>query len=275
MFKTNNLIHSIKCSTLFNGKKIILNKVFTTYEQLKQNIPINSIMFRVKLDEHNVEYLDFLLYSNGNYSIKSKWTEERLYDFDDIFKIVSNSINNIIENINNMGNYVLIKNNYKIVKMTNKNSKFSEIFISFIYRKHLKFYEFKILENILNEYVNAEILSHANMIEENSLEYYFIKGMYKFNSNQIEKNMILENHYSYLTNSNIKTKWDSLYKYTRHTSIKYRNGTIKISIENIKEDEFGVFYLYMINLFSKLISHKKFYTKNNKEPKQTYTQKRH
>jgi hypothetical protein len=274
MFKTNNLIHSIKCSTLFNGKKIILNKVFTNHEQINKDIPINSILFRIKLDENRVEFLDFLLFVNGNYSIKAKWTEENLYNFDDIFKIISNRINNIINTINNMGNFVLIKNNYKLSKMTNKNSKFSEIFVSFIYRKHIKFYEFKILENILNDYINAEILLHADKIEDNSLEYYFVKGMHKFNANKIEKNIILDNYYSYLTNSNIKTKWDNLYKYNRHTTVKYRNGDIKISIENIKEDEFGIFYLYMLNIFSKLISHKKLYRKYNDLEKEVKTQKK-
>lgn len=258
----NDNIISCKCSLLYKGKNIILNKTFADNNQIKLIAPLQSIMIR--LLEENI-YLDIFIFTNGNYNIKSKWPEERFYGFSEVFEIVSKKVNELVLIINNMGSYV-INSNYKLEKMTDKNSKFSEIYVSLIYRKYMKFEEFKTIENILKEYSAANIVK-LNSIDDinNTLQYYFSKGVYKFDDSIIEKNIVLQNYYNFLTNSTIKTKWQQLFQNVRNTTFQYRHGDIKISIEGIKEKEFDTFYMYILNIFSVLNSQKKKYTSVNTE----------
>jgi hypothetical protein len=253
----NEKIVNCRCSLYYNKKFIILNKTFMDNDQLTNIIPNKCLLLKILGTEWLMLYL--YIYPNGNYSIKSKWAEDKLYGFSDVFNIVSETVNNIIKNINNMGN-IVITSNYKLEAMTVKNSQFSEISVSLIYRNPIKFYEFKIIENILKEYTNAGIVKLHDIDDTtNILQYYFRKGMYKYKEEKIESSIILNNYYNYLTNHIIKNKWDQLFVQTRNTKFEYRHGDIKISIAGIKQQEFDIFYMYIINIFDMLQTQKKTY----------------
>jgi hypothetical protein len=252
----NDNIIACKCSTLHNGQKIIFNKTYKTNAAITTNIPLRSFILRIKT---KINILDLYIYPDGNYAIKSKWPEEELYDFNSIFGEVSKLINPIIEMINKFGNYV-INSNARIDKLNQKNVKFSEVSVSLIYRKSVKFMEFKILENILKEFESGGIII-LNQINpaNNTLEYYFSKGMYKFDANRIEKHFVLDNYYNFLTNALVKTKWQQLFTFYRNTTFQYRHGDIKISIEGIKESEFAIFYMYIVSALNKVHTQSKQY----------------
>lgn len=245
----NDSIISCKCSTLYKGQKIIFNKTYKSNPVITTPIPLRCLLLRIKID---ITTLDVYFYPDGNFTIKSKWPEEQLYDFEMVFEKVSRHITPIIEKINKFDNYVL-KSNSAISKITKKNSKFSEVYVSLIYRKSVKFQEFKALEEILRELSDGKIISFNQINHvDNSIQYYFLKGMHKSDSARIEKNFILENYYEFLTNAAIKNKWQQLFVFTRNTTFQYRHGDIKISIEGIKESEFLIFYMYIVYALFKM-----------------------
>ncbi len=239
----NDVIVACKCSMIHKGQKILLNKTFKSNATINSPIPLKCLIIRIKKIVH---FIDVYFFMDGNYTIKSKWSEEKLYDFEDIFSEVSKQVNIVIETINKMGSYVLNSNSC-LSRMTNKNSKFTEISVSLIFRNSVKYNEFKALHNVLTDFVDGGliILNQINQAD-NSMEYYFSKGMYKSDSIRIEKNFILENYYSFLTNSAVKIKWQHLFNFTRNTIFQYRHGDIRVSVSSIKEAEFSIFYMYIV-----------------------------
>jgi hypothetical protein len=239
----NDVVIACKCSILHKGQKILLNKTFKSNTAINSPIPLRCLIIRLKT---SVNFIDVYFFMDGNYSIKSKWPEEKLYDFEDIFAEVSKQVNSVIDDINKMSSYVLNSNSC-LSKMTNKNSKFTEISVSLIYRNSVKYNEFKALQNILTDFAEGGIIN-LNQINQadNTMEYYFSKGMYKSDSSRIEKNLVLENYYSFLTNSTVKVKWQQLFVFTRNTIFQYRHGDVRILVAGIKEAEFSIFYMYII-----------------------------
>lgn len=253
----NDIMISCKCALTYNRNQIFLNKVYKNNTTIPNILVNNCLMIKIVGDLW-VSF-EFYIYTNGTYLVKSKWSEDKLYNFADILTIVSKTVNNTIAYINAMGN-IVTSTNYTLELMNKKNHKFSDIYVSLIYRNPVKFYEFKIIENILKEYTKAGIVDlHDINSENNVLQYYFRKGMYMFNSERIDNSIVLNNYYNFLTNAIVKNKWEQLYQQTRNTTIQYRHGDIKISIEGIKDEEFNTFYMYVINIYDMLQQQKQNY----------------
>jgi len=253
----SNTYLACKCSLTYNDKNIILNKTFMDNEKINTTIPINTLLLKILIDIENMDFLNIYLHLNGNMTIKAKWSEDKLYNFDNIFKIVAKEINVIINMINNMGSSV-INSNYTLENMTANNASFVEINMGMVYRNPLKHSEFKLLESLLKKYLDGGIMRLSNINHElNTLEYYFSKGMHGFDVERINNIFLLNNYYDFLTNSVVSSKWQQLFQNTRKTVFQYRQGDIEISIKGIKEDEFDILYLFIINIFAELENKRK------------------
>jgi hypothetical protein len=245
-FPLSDNIPSCKCHTEYNGKKTLLNKVYKTHAFIKEDVELNSIMFKVKVP-NSIKMISLSIYTNGNYVIRATWSEEKQYDFDDIFDIVRNLTQPIIESINTFGAYVLT--NKKTIPIINKNnSKFTEIGMSMFYKKAFTDEQFDKLKSIMSDYQKAGIV-RSRSIEKNNAEYYFSKGMYQFNAERIERVINLNNYYNFMTDGTIKQKWFTIFEKTRITKLFHRFADVKIEILGIKENEFFIFYNYMMTLF--------------------------
>ena len=190
-FPLNDNIISCKCKLLHNNKKIILNKTFKKHRIIKSNIELDSIVFNIKLHHNTHRIMSLIFYKNGNYLIKASWFEEEQYDFDDIIKITRNIVHPIIDKINSFGSYVL-SDKKTIPVITKTNYKFIEIGMSMFYKKAFSDKQFNILRNIMADYKNAGIVYEKN-VEQQMMEYYFRKGMYQFNSDILDRFIILNN----------------------------------------------------------------------------------
>lgn len=253
----SDVIISLVYHLNYEGKDILLTKTNPkNKEKIKTNVPINVLMVRISVE---MSYMDIYIYQDGNMVVKAYWPEDKLYKFSDVFEITSTNVNFIINRINKLKSAV-INSSYDLKPMSIKNSKFSEIYVSLIYRMPVKLYEFNIIESILKEYADGNIVIVDDINKDtNTQTYYFNKGMYKFDASRIENSIILSNYYNYLTNSTTKAKWQQFFEHMRKTIFQYRHGDIKISIENIKEEEFDIFYMYIINVFAMMEERKKNY----------------
>ena len=246
-FPLSDSIISSKCYVTHNGKKITLSKSYKNYPYIKEPIDLDSIMFKIKVANDTLKTIGLNFYKNGNYVIKSLWNEEDHYDFNDIFIIVSSIINPIVEKINLLGSHVL-SNKKLLPHMTKTNSKFTEIGMSMFYNKTMTDIQFNLLKSIMSDYRKAGIV-RDKLLEQTTAEYYFSKGMYQFQANRIERVITLNNYYDFLTDGIVKQKWFTVFEKTRITKLYHRFSDIKIEIIGIKENEFFIFYNFIMTLF--------------------------
>jgi hypothetical protein len=246
-FQLNELVIGVKCLVEHNGKKIILNKTYKTEQPIKEKLIPGSIIFKIKISVDTIKTINLTMFKNGNYLIKGMWRDEKQYDFSDIFKICSNVSHTVIKTINSLGQYVM-PNQYSIPFMTKHNSKFTEISTSIFYKKALTYEQFNILKKLMTDYRKAGIVNDKAM-ESSSMEYYFSKGMYRFDATRIERVVNINNYYKFLTDGVIKQKWNTIFEKTRITKIFHRFSDIKIEIIGVKEDEFFTFYNFITTLF--------------------------
>lgn len=257
----NKVIVSCKCSLIYEGKKLLLLKSFKNEPDIQLSIPLRSILIKIRTQFTDLE---LYIYTDGNYTVKSKWPEADLLNFGNVLEIVSKEVNQIIDKINNYPE--VVNSNANIIKMTVSNAKFTEVYLSLVYRKYVKYGLFKSLEEVLKELEDANIIIfNDENPAENSVSYFFSKGMYKMDISKIEKFFDIINHYSYLTDGAVKAKWKQLYIDIRKTVFQYRSGDVKISIEGIRESEFQIFYTYLIYVLHQMLYVRK-ETKVTKEP---------
>jgi hypothetical protein len=244
----NDVIVACKCSMQYDNKNLTVYKTLDGNTRLKPPVPANTILLKLFIDE--ITDVLMYLYPNGNIIIKSKWPDDKLYGFTEIFNIVSIRVNRVIDYIRGM-NSTVIDSNYRMERMTIKNAKFSEINMSLVYRKSVSYQQFKSIEKTMQDYTDSNLATFNNATD-NTMEYYFNKGMYIYNESRIERNFVINNYYLYLTNSTVKNKWQYLFQNTRNVIFDYRNDDIKITINGVHEEEFDIFYLYMVDIINQL-----------------------
>ncbi|MGL5936429.1 MAG: calcium-binding protein [Cetobacterium sp.] len=246
LFELNDMTISSQYSFEHRGTNFVVNKVYKDNESIHHKIYINSTTF--KLFESESVYMYAHVYHSGDIIVTSRWLADKLLDFTDIYDLIQPKINKIIKKINSLGSMVISTNHY-LQDMTPKNTKFSDISFSFTYRGFVDNSDFKTIGDQIIEYNDANIIKNVSLFENNyGYNFYFSKGMYKFDEDRVEKNLIVDNYYAFLTDNFIKEKWETVYTQARQCNIRHQFENIQIFVNNIREDEFSVFYIYIFNL---------------------------
>lgn len=240
----------IACKYVFNynGKLFTIHKVFKNNKKIKDIINVESLIIKIKINTETLEYLNIVLYNNGNYIIKSHWREEYYYNFDDIYRESMKYSIDIINHINSLKNNVIV-NGKTLPLLTKQNSVISEINININYNKSINNEEFDILKSVLSDFHKAGIVNIKTLENINILEYYFIKGMYQFDAERIEKSIVINNYYNYLIDGVIQNKWTTIFEQNRVVKITHRYADIKFEINGIKYSEFFTFFNFILTLF--------------------------
>jgi hypothetical protein len=235
-------------STTQNNNDTLIHKIYKDNKKIHGNIEKESIVFKLVFKADNNEYINFILYGNGNYIVKVHFNEESKYSFDDIYDICTKVTDNLVDKINMVSSTMSVSHK-TIPKVSKKNSNISDINCVIKYNKTCNSYQYKIIKNIIQKFTESEIMSTKNLESMDVQEYFFIKGMYIFDINRIDKYMILDNYYAYLTDGEIGQKWGTIFEKTRITKFFHRVSDIKIEIIGIKYDEFFNFLSYIITIF--------------------------
>lgn len=261
-YELSPYVRMCKCHLEYNKKYYVLEKYYEKTNHTKEKIPKNSIMFHIYPDQKSMQYINFILMQNGSYITKSKWREDEYYTYEDILQIISISVNQHIAKINSFGSTVNIKDE-SIEKMTEKNAQLLEINISVLYKSIITTDSFLNFKKLIQDYRTADFLKFK-VDDGVSLETYFRKGMFKFDSTRLEKYTDTANYYEHLTDGDVRAKWQKLFEDTRLTKIQHRFSDIRFETSGLKEKEFPTYYKLLVTLIYlfEQTSHK-----SSKEPK--------
>lgn len=256
VIELNESMPYCKAHILHENRAVTLRKSYFNEPEPKDILPLNSIIIKIKTNADTNENMRLILFKNGNYNIKTEWREENHMDFHSVIKAVSSKINPIIKMINSLGDKVKY-HNIQIPEFTDKNAIFTETSLVFYYDDDTTEEKYNILKKILLDYQKAQIISSKESIGL-GLEYFFNKGMYKFDASRIEKAISLMNYYDYLSNGVVKQKWSTIFERTRLFQVNNISSKLKFAINGIRNDtEMEIFHMYLIGLLGAYEEHSK------------------
>jgi hypothetical protein len=256
-------IPTIKLHIKYDNKIIVLNKTMNGSQNNMDEIPLNTIYFKIIVSTDPFQKIDMYIYPDGSYHIKGYWKEELMYTFKDVSKIVEMHVSPIIDYINKMNKSIFYGSNDLIPSIKNSTIKFKDIYMTIIWNKNISKEDFNYLNTLLDSFNDAHIVKNKSKMGF-VLEYFFQKGIYDIDTSRIEKNVSdIRNYYSYLTNLDIKKRWESLFENIRVFKILKRHGDIKFEIKGIRKQEYEFFMLFIIFTIHNLMNYR--HTKTTKK----------
>lgn len=247
VFTLNDTVNYIVCNVELNNRPVVLTKRYKNTKILSTKVAVNAILFNIKIPEHG--NISLIINKKGNYKIESKWREDQYLNFSMVYKQVETFVRPVIEIINTFGK-IVSTNPLPIIK--NDNSVFTDIDISMFWKFNMSKQKFQNVKDILNNYVNAGIMKKSSASVSLSHDYYFTKGMYKYDMGSYKMLNPVQNQYQYLTDSSIKNRHDMLITRRKRISITHRFSDIKIDFKGLKEQEYITFYVYILRLLESI-----------------------
>ncbi len=247
VIELNDTITYCKANVLHETHNIIFKKNYMNEREPKDIIPINSLLIKIKIDADTNENMRIVLFKNGNYVIKTEWREENHMDFKKITRIVGEKINPIIKMINRMDEHVKY-HSIPLVEVSSRNIVFTETSLTFYFDNDITEARFNILKGILDDYRRSGIITSKENVSL-GYEFFFNKGMYKYDPSRIEKAISVDNYYDYLSNGIVKQKWETVFERTRLFQILNVSSKLKINISGIRNDtEMEIYHMYLKGL---------------------------
>lgn len=249
VLELTEMITYCKANLIHENQNVILRKSYMNEKEPKDILSVNSILIKIRINQDTNENIRLILFKNGNYIVKTEWREENHMDFKKITKLVAEKINPIIKMINKYGERVKF-HKVPLIELSSDNAIFTETAMSFYYDDDMTEARFNVLKSVLEDFRKVGIIS----AKENSLiglEFFFNKGMYKYDPSRIEKAIAVDNYYEFLSNGMVKQKWDSVFIRTRLFQVINVSSKLKITISGIRDDiELEFFHMYLTALLS-------------------------
>jgi len=207
----------------------------------------------MKIDDEQSRYIYINIQSNGKYFIKSLWNEEEEYTFNDVLKIIKYFTDDVIDGINKMGRLVF-PNGGQLTPVNKYNVVYENMNINIFWKKNITEENWKLLKELWKPFIQANIIDYR-FTNQGTYEFVFKKGITHYNIASIEKNILastgnyLSNYYLHLINPVFKTKWQHKFG-GRISRMIQRTTDIKFEVINIHENEFEIYYRYILVFLS-------------------------
>lgn len=209
------------------------------------NISLLKKGLTVVINVGNNQHSYLSIESSGRWHLKCIWNEEDFVTFDNLSVRVQQLVSDIFSRINMLGRRAFPTG---IGSMSTAGLQYENVTVSLYWKKILSDGQFRMFVSLVDKLVSADILrvyDAANMPKDTK-SYVFKKGMYKFDITQIDRILTmtgfgeLNNHFTYLIDSRVRTKWDETYS-GRLMKIVHRSSDIRIEVTNIDAHEFTLF----------------------------------
>lgn len=246
----SNVVPMTKTRLIYNNQDIVLTKVYK--KQIYRPMSNYKLMFyntlAVLLKISANKYAILTFFESGKYNIRVVWGENSDMNFDQTFNMLEPKVNMLINIINGFGRRVF-NTSERLSEMKKFNSEFTELNIDLFWRKVMIESVFhKLLALLKDYYISGIFQDKSGSITEFAL----FKGVTKFDVRRLERNMVVNNYYEHLTDPKIKQRWDFVFGRGRAAEILHRATDIRVEIRNIREQEFEIFYRYIMNMFHTL-----------------------
>jgi len=253
----NSNIPYIKALLYKDGRVLLMNKSYKNQKRKYKLTYINSILIFVRIETNihittdesdSGKFIILQIYSNGRYQVRTTWGEELEMDFEKIHKIVNKNIDPVIKTINNMGH--LIFSSEERLRMPEKHLiQYTGLNMNIFWNHAISVSEFKQLKDMTFDYTKANVLQSRPSTSQNTLDFYFNKGITEFDVRNLLRTHDIQNYYQYLTDSKIKQRWDYLFGNGRLMKIIHRTADLKIEIQGVREIEYPIVLNYVLKMF--------------------------
>lgn len=246
-FRVNEVINFIKCEVELYGDVPIFKKAFKYTKDPNLKTSINTISFNIDIPE--IGNLVLILSVNGNYNVEATWKENLNLNFEHSYKYIEKYINTIINKINTLGDTV---STIEIPIIKKDNCVFSSVNSSMFWGVSMSSESFNLVKKILNDYISSGIFIKNNISSQVGHHYFFNKGMNMYNIKKYRLNSVMQNYYNYLIDNDAKQRYNIFITKTKRISFIHRFSDIRINSTGLKEQEYILFYLYMIRLLESI-----------------------
>jgi hypothetical protein len=247
IYALNNSVNYMVCNIEVNGRPVLLTKSYKATKIPSARIAVNAILLNIQIPDQG--HVSLIINKNGNYKIESRWREDQSLNFNMIYAQVEEYVKPVIEKINSFGKMVSTN---PLTVIRSDNSVFTDINISMFWKFNMSKAKFQNVKDILDKYVNAGIITKSVSGLSISHDYYFTKGMYKYDMGRYISMNPTQNQYQYLTDSVVKSRHDTLITKRKRLSITHRFSDIKIEFSGLKEQEYVTFYIYILRLLESI-----------------------
>ena len=246
-------IVAIKARLQHEGNAFILTKINPgPYHYKVRNIRMNyyntvAIVISEEINDYEL-LLIIMFFDNGKYIIRTSFPESMRVDFSRAFKIIQKRVNRLVARLNEMGRQIFDATD-RLNDMTMYNSEFTELTMNFFWHQLMSESVFDKLMAMIRLYYKAGIFKDK---PGNPREFYFYKGITKFDIRRLERNLDVSNYYMHLSDPRIRQRWALLFETGRLVEVAHRSSDVRFRIENIREDEFRHLHQYLLGLIRRL-----------------------
>jgi hypothetical protein len=289
-FVLDDIIVSAQAFIYLDNRLIQLNKVYMNNKKINLNLSPDTISFKIKLQKDREEYIYMIIGKTGNYSVKCFWSRDNYINFTNLVKTVRYFINEKIVKIINKMDISAIHQNFELQTLEENNYTLRDISLFFTYRNEINSEEYEnIFKKYLETYIESGLMKKSDRASTVSStkrkkisdspakaaeEYIFTKCIFEnVEINDILDSSLTDNTYDYYTNLNIKLKWDNFINSKKFIQIAHKVNDISIEVNNIREQEFQLMYIYLIDILNNFEKNrksgnvKKIYTNYNTDSK--------
>lgn len=203
-----------------------------------------------KFDRVSTRYAYISVKSNGKVTIRLSFNEESSGDFEYVEKVAMGILNPYINMINSMGRQVF-GTSRDLTILSHHNVSYETITLSVYWKKIFSTGMFKVLRGLFEKYVHAGIVTMKPTQTVDTIDMVWRRGIYQFDPSQIERILVMAstntdvlNHYMWLTNTTIHTKWLQIYD-GRGFKVHHRATDIRFECINMRRSEFQWLFKYL------------------------------
>lgn len=243
----SEFIPYMRCITNIEGTDVELSKQYKKSLINRDRLEMNELLLQiiVKLPNGLFTTAIFVINNQGQYFVSSQWRDDFFISFDDLYSIIADNVNPIIDTINSFGKYVVTRG---ITKINRYVTKLINLSLSIYWKQALSRDNFNEIVGHFTRLKDAGIIQSKQSVI-GGMDFVFLKGMYGFNHQNIEevvKN--INNYYTRFIDGSVRQKWESMFNRNRVLKLLHRYSDMKIEINNIKEAEYSVVVFYVLRI---------------------------
>lgn len=238
-------------SKLYTGEKVSakaeteLQRIYEIVRPYFGQQYYNTVLIVLRILEKSLAAVT--IFDNGTYQARILWDEETELTFVRVVDIIDGYIAPLAKRINEFGRQVF-ENSGRLAVMSRNNVDYAGLNVALVWRVPIPESTFDKLKKKLREHMDSYIIRPVPETDvDNEVRFYMMKGMTYDDPHRIEELIPLTNYYAYLTDVTVRQRWLSLYA-QRLVLVTRFTTDVRFEIHNIKEQEFGLFYQYVITL---------------------------